>query len=132
MSDFEGETFPTPRMGTSPHFHFLPPSCNHLDPEIISLSDDFDLERMSGNFLEEGTSSSGSLENLLSNVGREVTHAKVPLPPRVLSGEEIHANHQRREHAKNYILLRLKINNCETSNAEVKSHLDLRAYLGAI
>lgn len=85
MSDFKGETFPAPRMGTSPHFHFLPPSCNHLDPEIISLSDDSDLERISGNFLEEGTSSSESLEAFLSNVDGEVTRVEVPFPHRILS-----------------------------------------------
>lgn len=64
----------------------------HLEQEIIPLSGDSDLEKVSGNSLEEEISSSGSLDAPLSNVGERMNHTKVPIPPPILTGEKITSN----------------------------------------
>lgn len=58
-------------MGTSLDSH-LPPLNHHLEPKAISLSDYFDMEMVSLDSLEEGTSSPDSLEVVLSNLSKEV------------------------------------------------------------
>lgn len=53
--------------------------------------------------LEEETLSSHSLDACISNVGGGVNRVEVLMPHQVLSGEDMQANQQTREHAKDYI-----------------------------
>lgn len=85
VSDSQVETLHASIMEISPDFHLRPLSRNHLELEIIYLSDDCDLEMLFGYSLEEGTASSDSLEAFLSNINKEVNRVEVPMPPRVLS-----------------------------------------------
>lgn len=126
MSDSERKTLFASRMGVSYDPHLPPPSSNYPEPEIISLSDDFDSERVFRNSLQEEPFSSGSLDVTLSNVGRGINHVEVPKPPHVLIEEEILAKLQRRECFKDYIQHFLKTDGCEPNDADVKVHLDLR------
>lgn len=52
MSDNTVETSDASTMGTSPDSHLPPHNSSHLGQEIISLFDDSDPKRVSGNFLE--------------------------------------------------------------------------------
>lgn len=51
--------------------------------------------------------------------------------PPVLTEEEIEVNRKRREHAKDYIQLLLKIDNCEPNDANVNAYLDLQEWSDA-
>lgn len=62
MSDSEVKTFPSYIMRVSHDSHLPPLGHNHLEQEMIPISDDSDSKRVSGNSMEEGTFSSGSLE----------------------------------------------------------------------
>lgn len=77
------------------------------------------------NSLEEKDYSSDSFETLLSNDDANVSHTKVPMTPHGLTEEEIQSNCYRREHAKYFVQLCLRTNNCEPNNAKVKAYLDL-------
>lgn len=71
-------------------------SSDHVGPEIVHVYDDSKLEKVSGNFLDEETSSSKSLYALISNIGKTTTLVEVPIPLYVLFEEEVRANFQRR------------------------------------
>lgn len=88
-NDSRAETLSSSIMGIPLNCHLHPLCHNHLEPKIISLSDDSDLERVSRNSLGEGTSSSNSLENLLSKIGIKVNCEEDPFPPHLLFEREI-------------------------------------------
>lgn len=96
MSDYESNTSSILRIGISPYSHLPPIDHDHLELEFISLSNYSDIERVSEDFLERGTSSSGSLEALLADVGGEVNHVEVLMPHLILIEEEIQDYKQRR------------------------------------
>lgn len=60
MSDSELETSSASIIEISHDSHLPPLGQNHLELEIVPLSEDFDLERVFGNSSEEETSSSSS------------------------------------------------------------------------
>lgn len=60
--------------------------------EIIFLYDDYGIERIFGNCLKEDISSSRMLDTLISNVGGGIKHVEVPMPPPILSEDEVRAN----------------------------------------
>lgn len=76
-------------MGISHDSHLHPHKNNNLGPEIIPLSNDSDSQKVYGNSLEEETSSLGSLDALILNIGVGISRTKVPIPHRVLTKEEI-------------------------------------------
>lgn len=67
------------------------------------MSNNSDSEKASGNSLEEETSSFGSLDAFISNVGGGINQTEVHMPLRVLIEGEIQDNLQRRERVKDYI-----------------------------
>lgn len=85
MSDSEVETSFSSRMGSSPNSHVPSFGSNHIGPEVIPIFDNFNSERLSEGSLEEETSSSCSLDALISNVDRGINRVEVPMPPYVLS-----------------------------------------------
>lgn len=89
MSNSESETSYASRMGKSLDSHLYPLDHDRLEPKAIPLSDNSDLERVFEDSLEEGGSSSNSLETLLSNVNREINHIEISMPPHILPEEEI-------------------------------------------
>lgn len=125
VSGFEVEISPTSIIGTSLDSHLPPLGHNHLGLETILLSDDLDSERVYGSSLEEEISLFGSLEAFLSNVGGEVNHNDVLIPPHILYKEEIQSNWKKREHTKDYIQLCMRTDNYEPNGVEVNAHLDL-------
>lgn len=89
LSDYEFKNLSSSRMGTSLDSHIHPLNHNHLEPEVISLSNDSDSKRVSVDSLEGGTSSFGLLEALLLNFNGEVNQVDVSMPHPVLTEEEI-------------------------------------------
>lgn len=89
MSDSEVEISYTSIIGKSHNSHILPHNSNHLGPERIPLIYDYDSERVSRSLLEKVTSLSTSLYAIISNVGEGINRVEIPMPPRVLSDEEI-------------------------------------------
>lgn len=75
--------------------------------------------------MEEGISSFGSLEAIISNIGRRTTHVEVLMPHRVLSKKNMMVNLQRGEFSSEFIRACLQIVGCEPSDAEVLEHLNL-------
>lgn len=125
VSDLDGEILFSYIIGTFSNSHLPHLGRNQLESEIIPLSDDSDSKWVFENFFEEGTSSSDSLEAILLNVGSEVNHVETLMPPIILTGEEMQASRQKREHTKDYIQIRLKADNYKHNNDEVKAHFDL-------
>lgn len=78
-SNFEGEISSAPKMKTSLDSHLPPLDHGRLEPEAIPLFDDSNSSRVSGDSLEEGSSSPDSLEAFLSDIDKEVNHAEVPV-----------------------------------------------------
>lgn len=70
---------------------------------MVPLFGDSNLERVFGYSLEERYPSSDSLEDILSNVDRDVNCSKVHMPSHILTKEEIQVNGRMRERAKNFI-----------------------------
>lgn len=64
VSDNESDTSSILGMKISLNSHLLPISHDHLKPEVISLTNDSDSERVSSYSLKGGTSSSDSLDSL--------------------------------------------------------------------
>lgn len=100
MSSFEVGTSSTSIMRTSLNSHLLPFNRDHLEPKIITLSNDYDLERVFRDSLGEETSFSSLLYALKSNVGGEINRIEVSMSFGVLSKEEVQANLRRRESDK--------------------------------
>lgn len=84
------------------------------------------MERVYDDSLEEETSSLGSLDTLISNVGKRIHWDEVFMPPHVLSKEEVRSNLQRWKHTRGFIQLRMRKNGCET-RIEVLEHLNIRS-----
>lgn len=59
------------------------------------------------------------------NVGGRTTRVEVSMPHHVLSKDEVHANMQRREHARDFIQIRMQTEGYEPSDTEVLGHLNL-------
>lgn len=114
------------KMGILPDSHIPPTDHDHLKLKVISLSDDSDLERVYGISLEEGTSSSISLDSILSNVGGEVNINEVCILHSILIEEKIQANLQRGDHAKMYIQLCPMTNKYEPNDVDVRVNFDLQ------
>lgn len=90
-------------MDTFPDSQLHPLNHNLLELEVIYLSNDSDSKRVSEDSLKEGTSSSGSLEALLSGFNREVNHVEVPIPHPILTEKEIQDNQQIKDCVKSFI-----------------------------
>lgn len=81
---------------------------------------------MFGTSFEGETSSPGSLDALILNIGERTDRVEVLMPPSSLSGEEILVNLQRRYRARNFNQTCLRIIGCETSGVEVLRDLNLQ------
>lgn len=71
------------------HLPLLPLVHDRLKLTMIPLSDDYDLERASGNSLQERSYLFNSFEALLSDEGEEGNHTKIPMPRPILNEEEL-------------------------------------------
>lgn len=107
VSDYEVETSSASVTGTSPNSHLPFFDINHLELDVITLLGDYDSEKVSENFSEEETYSFGSLDALISNVWGIINHVDAPIPPRILSKEEVITNLRRRERPKDFLQVRL-------------------------
>lgn len=85
----------------------------------LSTSDDSGPEGLSKTSLVEATSSYGSLNTLISNVGVRITHVEVLMPLPIL---------QRLDLTRYFIQTHVHIIGCEPSDAEVLEYLDLRRW----
>lgn len=74
---------------------------------------------MFGDSLEEEPSSYWSLDALIINVDKGINNNEVYMPHSILSEEEVRANFQRKELAKDFTQVRLSIEGCEPSTAKV-------------
>lgn len=92
---------------------------------IIPISDNSNSERVSRDSLVEETSSSGSLDELISNVGKGINRVEVLMPHHTLFEKKVQANRQMRERVNYYIQHRLRTDNFKPNDVEVKAHLDL-------
>lgn len=69
--------------------------------------------------LEEKTYSSRLLDALTSNMGGIKTYTEVPMPPHILSEDEVQANLQRSKRVRYFIQVCMRIEGCESSDADV-------------
>lgn len=67
-------------MGVSPNLHSLPPIHDYMGPKFMSLTDDFDSERVPGNSLDERASSLDSYVTLSLNEGGGEGHTTAHMP----------------------------------------------------
>lgn len=105
VNDSESKNLSASRMGISRDSHIPFLDHDHLETEVIPLSDDSDSKRVYEDSQEEDFSSFDSLVSLLSYVGGEVPRAEVLMPSSILTEEETQANRQMREYTINYTLL---------------------------
>lgn len=80
VSDSEVETTSSFTTETSLDSHLPSFDNDHLEPEVITLFDDYDLERVVRNFSEGETSYSQSLDALILNVDERINHVDVTIP----------------------------------------------------
>lgn len=105
VSDYEVEILAASPMGISPDSHLPSLGREHIGSTIILIYNDSDFERVSRYSLEEETSSSGSLYDLISNMDGGINLVKILMPIPILLEDEVQSNLLRIEHAKDYIQL---------------------------
>lgn len=105
--------------GSSPTSLHPSLSRDHVDPEVITISDYSGSKGMSKTSLEGDVSSYVLLDALISNVGGRTDHVDVLIPLLVMLEEEILDNFQRRDLAKYCVRSILQIIDHESSDVEV-------------
>lgn len=80
------------------------PSLTHdyTSHKVVSLTDDYDPERISRNSLDERASSLDYFEALFLDEDGEDDHTKVPMPPPVLTDAKIQVVKRMREYANDF------------------------------
>lgn len=126
-SDLEGSVSSSLRKGIKSELHSFSSIDGGFKLEIIHLVDDSKMEGTSGESLSEGAPYMDSLETLFSaKLGRGESLVEKPMPPHVLTEEEIEASYKMREHIDSFIKTYRGVIGLEPSDAEIAHHLECR------
>lgn len=102
-SDSESDVPFAAEMRVSSDSQSPPFAHGHIRHKFVSLSDESNSKRVSGNSFDEKTSSLDSFEDLLLDDGGKEDHINVHIPHLILYEEEIQATKLMRERANDFV-----------------------------